>query len=108
MKREVNISINKKRALLLLISAFIALASFDVMAASCVVQYDKNNNVMPECPDGRQARYDISPKCIEDANKSSDSCLNTMPVTNVSRVPEDICFRGQGWSRKRMTPYRVC
>ena len=24
-----------------------------------------------------------------------------MPVTNVARIPEDVCYRNEGWSRKR-------
>lgn len=81
--------------------AFAALTSFGAEAASsCTVKYS-GGNVTPECPDGRKARYDISPKCIEDANKAAGNCLNTMPVTNVARIPEDVCHRGEGWSRKR-------
>ena len=66
--------------------AFAALTSFGAEAASsCTVKYS-GGNVTPECPDGRKARYDISPKCIEDANKAAGNCLNTMPVTNVART----------------------
>lgn len=89
-----------KGILSLIMLAFATFASFDAAAASCTVGY-KGNSVVPECPDGRKARYDISPKCIEQANKSAGNCINTMPVTNVSRIPEDVCHRGQGWSRKR-------
>ena len=81
--------------------AFAAIISFDAYAISaCAVKFN-GNSVTPECPDGRKARYDISPKCIENANNSSGNCINTMPVTNVARIPEDVCFRGQGWGRKR-------
>ncbi len=81
--------------------AFAVLTSFGAEAAgSCTVKMN-GGSVTPECPDGRKARYDISPKCIEDANKAAGACLNTMPVTNVARIPEDVCFRGTGWSRKR-------
>ena len=99
-KKDTHILTNIKSIALLFVFALTSLVSFDAMANSCTVKYN-GSSVTPECPDGRKARYDVSPKCIEDANKSSGACLNTMPVTNVSRIPEDVCFRGQGWSRKR-------
>ncbi len=92
---------NIKRSVFAALLALTALISFNAEAAGvCAVTY-RGGNVTPECPDGSKSRYDISPKCIEDANKSADSCLNTMPVTNVARIPEDVCFRGKGWKRKR-------
>lgn len=84
----------------LAVFAFAVFASADARAGAgaCTVNYN-GKNIATECPDGRKARYDISPKCIENAN--ANSCINTMPVTNVARIPEDVCFRGTGWSRKR-------
>ena len=81
--------------------AFASLLSFEASAGVCGVGMAGAKRVTPDCPDGTKARYDISPKCIEDANKSPSACLNTMPVTNVARIPEDVCYRNQGWSRKR-------
>ncbi len=65
----------------------------------CGISYGANGKINPECPNGKITRTDISPKCIEDINQNS--CVDTMPVTNVSRIPEDVCHRGAGWSRKR-------
>lgn len=81
--------------------AFAAFASADAKAAnSCTVSYS-GGHVQPDCPNGQVARYDISPKCIEQKTNAAGSCINVMPVTNVSRIPEDVCYRNAGWSRKR-------
>ncbi len=81
--------------------AFAAFASVDAKAASsCTVSY-RGGHVKPDCPNGQVARYDISPKCVEQKTNAAGSCINVMPVTNVARIPEDVCYRNAGWSRKR-------
>lgn len=90
-----------RRIIFLMMLAFAALVSFDAPAASSCTVKTSGGSVRPDCPDGRKARYDISPKCIENANKAAGSCIDTMPVTNVARIPEDVCYRNEGWSRKR-------
>lgn len=57
--------------------------------------------ISPDCPNANVRRTDISPKCIEEQNNVAGNCLNTMPVTGVSRIPEDVCFRNEGWGKKR-------
>lgn len=59
-----------------------------------------NGDYTTECPDGRIARNDINVQCVR--NQNQNTCLNTMPVAgSVARIPEDVCYRGKGWSRKR-------
>jgi len=87
----------KKLAWIFMICAAPCFVSFDAYAV-CSATTD-SRGITPECPNGNVRRTDISPKCIED--KAASSCVNIMPVTGVSRVPEDVCFRGAGWSRQR-------
>ncbi len=90
-----------KGTIFLMMLAFAAFASVDAKAdSSCTVSYS-DGHVTPDCPNGQIARYDISPKCIEQNTNTADSCINVMPVTNVSRIPEDVCYRNEGWSKKR-------
>ena len=98
-----------RRIIFLMMLAFAALVSFDAPAASSCTVKNSGGHVQPDCPDGRKARYDISPKCIENANKAAGSCIDTMPVTNVARIPEDVCYRNEGWSRKTQPQrYGLC
>ena len=90
----------KAAMMLLLLMLFVALPQ-TAGAGTCSVSYGAGNQLQPECPNGKITRTDISPKCIEDNNNNSGNCINTMPTSGVSRVPEDVCFRGEGWSRKR-------
>ena len=90
-----------KAAMMLLLLALFVMLPQTANAGTCSVSYGAGNKLQPECPNGKVARTDISPKCIEDNNNNSGNCVNTMPTSGVSRVPEDVCFRGEGWSRKR-------
>lgn len=59
-----------------------------------------NGKWTTECPPGNEKRNDINPQCVRNQNKNS--CVNTMPVKgSVARIPEDVCYRGTGWSNKR-------
>ncbi len=62
--------------------------------------YKTGSKIARECPDGTKKRNDISPECLRKLN-SGNNCLNTMPVDGVDRVPEDVCYRNQGWKNKR-------
>ncbi len=89
------------RALGLALFAALALVNFAFadVAEECGSYDPKNHKLNNECPTG--TRNDISAKCLMDLNKDNKTCLNTMPTDNVVRVPEDVCFRGEGWNRKR-------
>ncbi|MDR1693570.1 MAG: M23 family metallopeptidase [Lactobacillaceae bacterium] len=56
----------------------------------------------PDCPNGKTSRNDINVNCI--ANQAANNCIDIMPAQNknqVARIPEDVCFRNEGWSNKR-------
>ena len=60
----------------------------------------QNGQYTLECPSGSTTRNDIDANCLKTQNQNS--CINTMPVSgSVSRIPEDVCYRGEGWSNKR-------
>jgi hypothetical protein len=83
---------------ILMLLALTLFVNIEAMAHSCEVQY-QNGKQVPECPNGKITRKDISPKCIEDTN--AGTCVNTMPTSGVLRIPEDVCYRGTGWDRQR-------
>lgn len=59
-----------------------------------------NGKYTTECPNGQLSRNDINVQCVR--NQNQNSCLNTMPVAgSVARIPEDVCYRNAGWSKKR-------
>lgn len=60
----------------------------------------ENGQYTLECPSGNVSRNDIDASCLKAQNQNT--CLNTMPVSGtVSRIPEDVCYRGSGWSNQR-------
>ena len=66
------------------------------------VPSSSNGKYTTECPDGRTARNDIDVQCMRNQTDEDVACLNTMPVAGtVARIPEDVCYRGTGWSNKR-------
>ena len=54
-----------------------------------------NGQYTTQCPHRLHNRNDISPQCVRQQNQNT--CLNTMPVSNVVRISEDVCYRGEGW-----------
>lgn len=57
----------------------------------------------PDCPNGQTKRNDISVGCIANIASNND-CIDIMPAqdkSKVVRIPEDVCFRNEGWGNKR-------
>ncbi len=66
----------------------------------CTPSRNEHGQIAVQCPNGQNKRDDINPQCIRNQNKNT--CLNTMPVSgSVARIPEDLCYRGEGWKKKR-------
>ena len=68
--------------------------------SACSPSIDASGHYTTDCPNANIARNDINVSCVRKQNEST--CLNTMPVGgNVTRIPEDMCYRNEGWSNKR-------
>lgn len=101
MTRAVKYLFECRKAILLLTAALLfASVAGNARAAICTSSF-AGGKLQPECPNGKITRTDISPKCIEDINNNANNCINTMPTGGVSRIPEDVCYRGAGWGRQR-------
>ena len=73
----------------------------DCSNSTCQMATDSSGKLLNECPSGQVKRQDVDPNCVMNLNAGSGTCMDTMPVASVSRVPETNCYRGTGWSRKR-------
>jgi len=69
--------------------------------STCQLTPQANGNLPNDCPNGQTKRYDVDPNCVMNKNASPDSCMDTMPVSSITRVAETNCYRNAGWSRKR-------
>ena len=69
--------------------------------STCQLTPQANGNLPNDCPNGKTKRYDVDPNCVMNKNASPDSCMDTMPVSSITRVAETNCYRNAGWSRKR-------
>lgn len=69
--------------------------------STCQLTPQANGNLPNDCPNGQTKRYDVDPNCVMNKNTSPDSCMDTMPVSSITRVAETNCYRNAGWSRKR-------
>ena len=73
----------------------------DCSNSTCQMATDASGKLLNECPSGQVKRQDVDPNCVMNLNAKAGTCMDTMPVSSVSRVPETNCYRGTGWSRKR-------
>ena len=69
--------------------------------STCQLTPQPNGNLPNDCPNGKTARYDVDPNCVMNNNAKAGSCMDTMPVSSITRVAETNCYRNAGWSRKR-------
>ncbi len=73
----------------------------DCSNSTCQMATDASGKLLNECPSGQVKRQDVDPNCVMNLNAKAGTCMDTMPLSSVSRVPETNCFRGTGWSRQR-------
>lgn len=88
--------------LALLITAFYLINPVYADILECVPGSSNGKAHNPECPNGKLSRNDINVNCM--ANQSLNNCVDIMPAQNkgqVVRIPEDVCYRNEGWSNKR-------
>lgn len=69
--------------------------------STCKLEFNAQGHLPNDCPNGQQKRYDVDPNCVMNKNASPGSCIDTMPVSQITRVSETNCYRNAGWSRKR-------
>lgn len=69
--------------------------------STCQLIPDSQGHLQKDCPNGKTARYDVDPNCVMNNNAKQGSCLDTMPVSSITRVSETNCYRNKGWDRKR-------
>lgn len=100
LKKYINII--KATTLIIVVSACIlplCSVAYGSDYTNCIPN-SQNGKWTLECPNGQQSRNDVNVGCVREQNKNS--CLNTMPVSgSVARIPEDVCYRNEGWSKKR-------
>ena len=66
----------------------------DCNNSTCQLTLNSAGQLDNDCPEGR--RYDVDPNCVMNKNASQGSCMDTMPVSSISRVSETNCYRRNG------------